>query len=89
MAFEQFGKEHMNLTKVIEKYFGADAGHLDISCLDLARQILEAGYDRPVRCKDCKYYTSALDNGEKDCSVSRGLVFAKPDDFCSIGKRMG
>lgn len=40
-----------------------------------------------VRCKDCRYYTSELDNGDSDCSLSRGLVFAKPDDFCSLGRR--
>lgn len=40
-----------------------------------------------VRCKDCKFYTSELDNGETDCSLSRGLVFAKPEDFCSLGRR--
>ena len=46
MAFERFGKEHLELTKVIERYFGADAGYLDISCLDLARVILEAGWTK-------------------------------------------
>jgi hypothetical protein len=40
-------KMQLELTKVIEKYFGADAGYLDISCLDLARVILEAGWTKP------------------------------------------
>lgn len=35
------------LAQVIEKYFGADAGYLDISCLDLAKRILDAGWEKP------------------------------------------
>lgn len=41
--------EHQKeLAKVIEKYFGADAGYLDISCFDLARTIIDAGWEKPV-----------------------------------------
>ena len=38
--------EQKELTKVIERYFGADAGYLDISCMDLARWIMEAGWTK-------------------------------------------
>lgn len=37
-------KQQKELAKVIEGYFGADAGYLDISCLDLAKRILDAGW---------------------------------------------
>ena len=39
-------KMQIELTNVIENYFGADAGYLDISCLDLARRIMEAGWNK-------------------------------------------
>lgn len=84
MAFERFGKEHLALTKVIEKYFGADAGHLDISCLDLARTIIEAGWTKPVPCKDCKHYG---DYGRVwDCKKYGAMSLPDEDDFCSYGE---
>lgn len=56
-----------------------------VHCIDRVKVVDAA---EVTRCKDCKYYTSELDNGENDCSLSRGLVFAKPDDFCSLGRRV-
>ena len=38
--------EQKELSKVIERYFGSDAWYLDISCLDLARWIIEAGWKK-------------------------------------------
>ena len=75
------------LAKVIEQYFGADAGYLDISCIDLARRILEAGYEKPVRCKDCKYYNRE----ESECNVKFDCDGEKLTmdfhHYCSDGKR--
>lgn len=39
-----FSKEQIELAKVIENYFGADAGYLDIDCFTLALRIIEAGW---------------------------------------------
>lgn len=83
MAFERFGKEHLALTKVIEKYFGADAGHLDISCLDLARTIIEAGWTKPVPCKDCQHYIRK-NTGSGLCDDL--AIYRKDGDFCSYGE---
>ena len=82
----------IELAKVIEQYFGADAAYLDIDCFTLARRIMEAGWTNPVRCKDCKSWkclredrglckhpTFTLDDDTID-------PLTEPDDFCSYGK---
>ena len=76
------------LAKVIEKYFGADAGYLDIDCFTLARRIIEAGWLKPVRCKDCRQWSrnsgiSESPNGHcfYHCIDTNG------HDFCSYGER--
>ena len=86
-------EEQKELAKVIEKYFGADAGYLDIDCFTLARRIIEAGWIKPIRCKDCEYYEG------DECGNPYILIFCAeqemytahlytdPDDFCSYGKR--
>lgn len=92
MAYERFGKEHLALTSVIERYFGADAGYLDISCLDVARAVLQAGWTKHVLCKDCIHY----DNSEGICWCKLNSKFFPggmdwhgfPEDgFCSYGER--
>ena len=83
-------EQQKELAKVIEKYFGADAGYLDISCLDLARVILEAGWEKPVRCCDCVSCKVILDNvgaGHCHCKKRYGLPEVDPTDFCSCGER--
>lgn len=40
-------KIHKELAKVIENYFGADAGYLDIDVFTLAKRILDAGWTKP------------------------------------------
>ena len=82
-------KKQMELSKVIEKYFGADAGYLDISCLDLARRIIEAEYEKPVRCKECRYYNTE----QYECNIkfdSNGeKLLMQYGNYCSEGKRRG
>jgi hypothetical protein len=86
MAFERMSKEHLELTKVVEKYFGADAGYLDISCLDVARVVLQAGWTKPVPCKDCKHWLEH--DGEMFCHCYANLMTdTAADDFCSYGER--
>jgi hypothetical protein len=81
-------KAQKDLAKVIENYFGADAGYLDIDCFTLARRIMEAGWTKPVPCKDCKYKRHNRKYDVILCGHDigvRGLL--KPDDFCSYGER--
>ena len=99
MAYERLKKEYMALTKVIEKYFGADAWYLDISCLDVARTVLEAGWTKPVQCKDCKNGRPIDKNKcpekyfKEDCVVcecedvvgDEPMIY-EPTHFCSYGK---
>ena len=59
-------EQQKKLAKVIENYFGADAGYLDISCLDLARAILEAGWTKPVPCEECNQFAEEVVRC-KDC----------------------
>ena len=62
-------KMQIELAKVIERYFGADAGYLDISCFDLAKRIIEAGWTKPAQepFKDCHWATEqAYKNGYAD-----------------------
>ena len=88
MGMDEKKKE---LAKVIEKYFGADAGYLDISCLDLARVILEAGWEKPVRCKVCKNFERKFPgygycyHWDYEEGMSPNEV--EGDDFCSYGER--
>ena len=92
-------EKQKELAKVIEKYFGADAGYLDISCIDLARVIIEAGWEKPVRCKDCKHKTVTSDGMVCECALptkrmqdyyiygSTILARVEPDALCSHGER--
>lgn len=76
------------LAKVIEKYFGADAAYLDISCFDLARTIIEAGWTKPVRCEKCRYYERAeYDDGYKMVCrlLKRQTAY---NGFCYCGTKM-
>ena len=75
----------IELAKVIEIYFGADAGYLDIDVFTLARRIMEAGWEKPVRCKDCKNYYQSTIGLPDDCLLH--CIDVKPDDFCSYGER--
>ena len=86
MAYERFGKEHLALTKVIEKYFGADARYLDISCLDVARAVLEAGWTKPVKCENCEYGVvddEAFPN--QYLCKHNGSDWNEGEHFCSYG----
>jgi hypothetical protein len=78
-------KVQKDLAKVIENYFGADAGYLDIDCFTLARRIMEAGWTKPVRCKDCDYRKRRV------CAMPYAGMWVgvelKDSDFCSYGKR--
>ena len=76
-------KMQIQLAKVIEGYFGADAGYLDISCLDLAKRILDAGWEKPVRYKECMHVSHDTVFGDYWCGGQR--VFA--NHFCSCGKK--
>lgn len=40
-------KMQIQLAKVIENYFGADAGYLDIDVFTLAKRIMDAGWEKP------------------------------------------
>ena len=77
------------LARVIENYFGADAGYLDIDCFTLARRILEAGWEKPVRCKECVGWCPeeiAKKYGvDRYCTLTR--IPTDADDFCSYGER--
>lgn len=80
-------EDQKELARVIEKYFGADAGYLDIDCFTLARRIIEASWLKPVRCKDCEYYEGD-ECGNPHIFMSDGAhLYTDPDDFCSYGKR--
>ena len=71
-------KKQKELAKVIEKYFGADAAYLDIDCFTLARRIMEAGWTKPVRCKECQWWKR------------KGLcpMYGLPEDsYCFYGER--
>jgi hypothetical protein len=74
-------KAQKDLAKVIENYFGADAGYLDIDCFTLARRIMEAGWTKPVPCKDCKHY----DKENFYCGLLG--INCMVNDFCSYGER--
>ena len=83
-------KMQKELAQVIENYFGADAGYLDISCLDLAKRILDAGWEKPVRCKDCKHSEPCIcvvceEGNTMVCS--KFLNHVRKDHFCSYGER--
>lgn len=81
-------KVQKDLAKVIENYFGADAGYLDIDCFTLARRIMEAGWTKPVPCKDCAYKVFDEANQEYYCNHTFGLYGDINDlDFCSYGER--
>ena len=83
--------DQKELAKVIEKYFGADAGYLDIDCFTLARRIIEAGWLKPVRCKDCKFYElKYFPDGKMkmNCENNKGIwTNTQPDCFCYYGER--
>ena len=82
-------KVQKDLAKVIENYFGADAGYLDIDCFTLARRIMEAGWTKPVRCKDCRHY-KRLDDGEGKEWGTCGRINVPctyPNNYCSYGER--
>ena len=90
MGMANTREKQKELAKVIERYFGADAGYLDISCFDLARVIIEAGWTKPMRCKDCKFWKDDIlrdDDEMKCCSI--GFYMTKGDKFCSFGKPKG
>ncbi len=84
-------EDQKELAKVIEKYFGADAGYLDIDCFTLARRIIETDWLKPVRCKDCKFYElKCFPDGKNkmNCENNKGIwTNTQPDDFCSYGER--
>lgn len=76
------------LAKVIENYFGADAGYLDIDVFTLAKRITEAGWENPVRCKDCKHWhNGAFCTNVKTMGLGLAIRNTKHDDFCSYGER--
>jgi hypothetical protein len=75
-------KVQKDLAKVIENYFGADAGYLDIDCFTLARRIMEAGWTKPVRCKDCKHFHHS--GYCKRLGIEHDRFGS---DFCSHGER--
>lgn len=76
--------QHLDLAKVIENYFGADAGYLDIDCFTLARRIMEAGWTKPVPCKDCKKWEYD-ENFSGWCVEWRRRTLG--NHFCSYGER--
>ena len=80
-------KVQKDLAKVIENYFGADAGYLDIDCFTLARRIMEAGWTKPVPCKDCKYWKVGKDYEPYCNHCCCGMWDTTADDFCSYGER--
>ena len=81
-------KEQKELAKVIEKYFGADAAYLDIDCFTLARRIIEAGWEKPERCKNCLFSRYFEESGTRKCRTMQGLYRTVEDgDFCSYGER--
>ena len=85
-------KMQIELAKVIENYFGADAGYLDIDVFTLAKRIMESGWEKPVRCEDCKYYRKKGGVYKDDyCAI---LYYGEGThrtacerDFCSYGKK--
>lgn len=81
-------KAQIELANVIEKYFGADAGYLDISCFDLAKRIIEAGWLKPVRCKNCEY--GVMDDEDfpnQYFCKHNGCDWNDETHFCSYGER--
>jgi hypothetical protein len=80
--------DQKELAKVIEKYFGADAGWLDISCLDLAKRILESGWTKPIQCKDCKNgFVDNQDFPNQYLCRHNGCDWNDGEHFCSYGER--
>lgn len=83
-------KVQKDLAKVIENYFGADAGYLDIDCFTLASRIMEAGWTKPVRCKDCEYCKDNKVCIRKVKSGNRHSIDRVHGNFyCASGKRRG
>lgn len=81
-------QDQKDLAKVIEKYFGADAAYLDIDVFTLAKQIIEAGWRKPVRCKDCEHFFYSEYMSRHCCDLwGDGYDAPEDDDFCSYGKR--
>jgi hypothetical protein len=84
----RMSEDQKELAKVIEKYFGADAGYLDISCFDLAKRIIEAGWIKPMRCKDCKYgFVDDEDFPNQYLCKHNGCDWNDGDHFCRYGER--
>lgn len=78
-------KAQKDLAKVIENYFGADAGYLDIDCFTLARRIMEAGWTKPVLCEECVSHSTYSCVKYGNCKVHGSLTDG--NDYCSKGKR--
>ena len=77
-------EKQKELAKVIEKYFGADAGYLDISCLDLARVIIEAGWSKQNR--DIHWATEQAYKNGKEAGKPKWIPVTErlPENICPV-----
>lgn len=72
-------EKQLELVEAINNYFGCDAAYFDVDAFTLAKRIMEAGWEKPVRCKDCyKQNTSWCPMDSKRMRVS---------GYCSYGER--
>lgn len=79
--------EQKELARVIENYFGADAGYLDIDCFTLARRIIEAGWIKPMRCKNCKHGEIDDPDFPNQYYCHEGCGWNDGDFYCFYGER--
>ena len=83
-------KKQLALVETINNYFGVDAAYFDVDAFTLAKQIMEDGWTKPVRCKNCKYFVQNEPYDPCECmkwTVKWGVAYVNPDDFCSYGER--
>ena len=79
-------KKQLELVETINNYFGVDAAYFDVDAFTLAKQIIEAGWTKPVRCKDCKHFIQE-EHGCNHFGYYSHTPWVDEVDFCSYGER--
>lgn len=83
-------QDKKDLAKVIGDYFGSDAAYLDIDVFTLAKRIIEAGWTKPVRCKECSQWSrnsGITESPNGHCFYH--CIDINGHAFCSDGERKG
>lgn len=74
-------KMQIQLAKVIENYFGADAGYLDIDVFTLAKRILDAGWTKPE-------WISVKDGLPKIILCGAGTAYSEAVNVLTSGRKV-